>query len=261
MKIDILLCMTGFLPMVTSFLPSATVVLSSSRRPADETSKSPPRHAATILQLQLEKTDDEWRESLTPDQYYVLREEGTERPNSSPLNDVKEEGIFVCAGCGSPLFETSTKFESGTGWPSFYAPINGKAVELSTDFKLILPRTEVSCATCSGHLGHVFGDGPEPTGQRFCMNGVAMKFQSQAENPDWTAQVQAQSVNDPYRLSGMQIVPGILINGVMGSLFFQSFVARLETTGLTSPLDIFPLFPAVYFGVQAVQACNRLKLT
>jgi peptide-methionine (R)-S-oxide reductase len=211
--------------------------------------------------LQLAITDQEWRDRLTPDQYYVLREQGTERPNSSSLNDIKEDGTFVCAGCGSPLFVTATKYESGTGWPSFYSPVDQEAVKLSTDFKLIVPRTEVSCATCSGHLGHVFDDGPQPTGQRFCMNGVAMKFQSDIDHPELASQIQERRRNSPYRLSALQVLPGIFINGVMGSLFFQSFVARMELTGFTSPLDIFPLIPAVYFGVQAVQACARLKLT
>jgi peptide-methionine (R)-S-oxide reductase len=206
-------------------------------------------------------TDEEWRDRLTPDQFYVLREQGTERPHSSPLNEIKEAGTFVCAGCGSPLFVTSTKYESGTGWPSFYSPVYQDAVTLSTDFKLIVPRTEVSCTTCSGHLGHVFDDGPQPTGQRYCMNGSAMKFQSDAEHPELASQIQERSIATPYRLSASQVLPSVLINGVMGGLFFQSFVARLETTGMTSPLDVFPLIPAVYFGVQAVQACNRLKLT
>jgi len=205
--------------------------------------------------------EEEWRERLTPDQFYVLWEQGTEPPYSSPLNDVKEAGTFVCAGCESPLFATSTKFESGTGWPSFHSPVYQDAVTLSTDFKLILPRTEVSCTTCSGHLGHVFDDGPPPTGQRYCMNGSAMKFQSDSDHPKLASQVQERSITMPYRLSALQVVPSVLLNGVMGGLFFQSFMARIDTIGITSPLDIFPLLPAMYFGVQAVQACNRLKLT
>ncbi len=121
------------------------------------------------------KTDAEWRKELTPEQYQVLRKEGTERPNSSPLNDEKRAGTFHCAACDQALFESETKYESGTGWPSFYAPIEG-AVGTSTDFKIIFPRTEVHCARCGGHLGHVFDDGPPPTGKRYCMNGVAMTF-------------------------------------------------------------------------------------
>ena len=117
----------------------------------------------------------EWRKRLTPAQYRILREEGTERPFSSPLDKEKRKGTFVCAGCGNELFSSATKFDSGTGWPSFYAPLRG-AVGTSTDFKLGYPRTEIHCADCGGHLGHVFKDGPKPTGLRYCMNGDAMKF-------------------------------------------------------------------------------------
>jgi peptide-methionine (R)-S-oxide reductase len=219
-------------------------------------------HGASSMRFAtVEKTVKEWRETLTPDQFHVLREEGTEPPNSSELNNVKEDGIFTCAGCGSPLFVTRTKYDSGTGWPSFYAPVDENAVALSTDFKLIVPRTEVSCATCGGHLGHVFDDGPQPTGQRFCMNGVAMKFQAAAQNPELAAQVEERTANAPYKLSVKQILPSLLINGITGGLFFQAFLNRMETTGLTSPVDLFPIVPAVYFGVQAAQACEKLKET
>jgi len=122
------------------------------------------------------KTEAEWRQTLTPEQFQVLRKHGTERPGSSPLNEEHREGVFVCAGCGEKLYSSGTKFDSGTGWPSFFAPIDG-AVETSTDYKLIYPRTEVHCKKCGGHLGHVFNDGPQPTGLRYCMNGVAMKFE------------------------------------------------------------------------------------
>ena len=120
-------------------------------------------------------SDAEWKRRLTPEQYRILREEGTERPYSSPLDKEKRAGTFVCAGCGNALFSSTTKFDSGTGWPSFYAPLRG-AIGTSTDFKLGYPRTEVHCADCGGHLGHVFRDGPKPTGLRYCMNGVAMRF-------------------------------------------------------------------------------------
>ena len=125
-------------------------------------------------------TEAEWRAKLTPEQFQVLRKHGTERPGSSPLNDEHRVGVFKCAGCGALLYRSETKFESGTGWPSFFAPIDG-AIETSTDFKLIYPRTEVHCHRCGGHLGHVFKDGPKPTGLRYCMNGVAMTFEPDAE--------------------------------------------------------------------------------
>ena len=121
------------------------------------------------------KSEAEWRAELSDAQFAVLRKEATEPPGSSPLNEEKRSGTFDCAGCGEPLFPSDTKYESGTGWPSFYAPID-EAVETRTDYKMVLPRTEVHCAKCGGHLGHVFNDGPAPTGQRFCMNGVAMTF-------------------------------------------------------------------------------------
>jgi peptide-methionine (R)-S-oxide reductase len=120
-------------------------------------------------------SDAEWRKRLTREQYYVLRQQGTERPYTSPLNAEKRKGTFVCAADGHPLYASSTKFESGTGWPSFWAPLPG-AVGTSTDWAIGVARTEVHCARCGGHLGHVFDDGPRPTGKRYCMNGDAMKF-------------------------------------------------------------------------------------
>jgi peptide-methionine (R)-S-oxide reductase len=120
-------------------------------------------------------TPEEWRKLLTPAQYAVLREQDTERAFTSPLNHEKRKGTFTCAGCDLPLFESSTKFDSGTGWPSFYAPIEG-AVKTETDYTFGMAREEVHCRRCGGHLGHVFDDGPPPTGLRYCINGVALEF-------------------------------------------------------------------------------------
>ncbi|WP_428487672.1 peptide-methionine (R)-S-oxide reductase MsrB [Rhodopila sp.] len=129
----------------------------------------------TVEAFPVQFSDEDWRHRLDPSQYNVLRKHATERAGTSSLNSEKRGGTFVCAGCGKALFASDTKFESGTGWPSFYEPLEG-AVETTEDRSLFMTRTEVHCAACGGHLGHVFSDGPRPTGQRYCMNGVAMAF-------------------------------------------------------------------------------------
>jgi peptide-methionine (R)-S-oxide reductase len=128
--------------------------------------------------FKIQKTESEWRKELTPEQFKVLRQHATERAGTSPLDKVYDEGTYECAGCGQPLFTSDTKYNSGTGWPSFYAPIEG-AIETTVDRSFFMVRTEVHCSRCGGHLGHVFSDGPRPTGQRYCMNGVSLNFVSE----------------------------------------------------------------------------------
>jgi peptide-methionine (R)-S-oxide reductase len=128
------------------------------------------------MQEAVAKTDAEWKADLTPEQYRVLRKAATERPFSGQYVHVKDRGVYRCAGCGAELFDSETKFDSGTGWPSFYQPVDRSAVEQRRDWRMLIPRTEVRCASCGGHLGHVFNDGPQPTGQRYCMNSCALKL-------------------------------------------------------------------------------------
>ncbi len=128
------------------------------------------------MSQKIQKSDAEWQNELDPLQHHVLRQHGTERPFTSPLNNEKRTGIFRCAGCGEPLFDSNTKYESGSGWPSFWAA-RDNAVDTSTDTSHGMVRTEVTCAKCGGHLGHLFPDGPRPTGNRYCMNGAALKFE------------------------------------------------------------------------------------
>lgn len=132
----------------------------------------------------VQKTDAEWRKELTPEQYYITRQHGTERPFSSPLNVEKRKGMYVCVSCEAPLFKSDTKYESGSGWPSFWQPLSPDAVTEHEDFSMLMRRIEIRCASCDAHLGHVFPDGPQPTGLRYCMNGTALKLMPEEDTGD-----------------------------------------------------------------------------
>ena len=125
----------------------------------------------------IDKSDEEWRKQLTPEQYRVMREKGTERPFTGDYYKTLDKGMYVCAGCGNPLFSSDTKFDSGTGWPSFFQPLTSESVRTEEDGSMFMKRTEVLCSRCDAHLGHVFDDGPQPTGDRYCMNSVSLKLQ------------------------------------------------------------------------------------
>ncbi|MBS1815209.1 MAG: peptide-methionine (R)-S-oxide reductase MsrB [Acidobacteria bacterium] len=135
--------------------------------------------AETTERKKVQKTEAEWRELLTPEQFHVLREKGTERAFTGALYENHDEGIYHCAGCNAPLFKSETKYESGSGWPSFYIPISADAVEAHEDNTFGMRRIEVTCATCGGHLGHIFPDGPRPTGMRYCINSASLSFEPQ----------------------------------------------------------------------------------
>ncbi len=158
-----------FLKLGLTALPVVGVAACTRWSRADETK--------ALSHFEIQRTDSEWRELLTPAQFDVLRKEATERPFTSALNAQKARGRYLCAGCQLPLFSSEAKYDSGTGWPSFYDALP-EAVGFRTDFKLLLPRTEYHCARCGGHQGHVFEDGPDPTGKRYCNNGVALSFEA-----------------------------------------------------------------------------------
>ena len=225
---------------------------------------SPSRQGEEGITFPIQKTDEEWKDLLTPEQYYVLRREGTETPGASPLNRIKagtDRGTFRCAGCGSPLFVADTKYDSGTGWPSFFAPITSDAVALKTDYKLFLPRTECVCSQCGGHLGHVFEDGPEPTGQRYCMNGAAMTYTSDEESPELASEVQRRQQADPFRLSPQQIVPSIVVNGLITAFFVSSFLSGTtdqQQQQQMSPIAVLTIVPALYYGFLTTKNISKL---
>ncbi len=161
------------------FVTLAVVACSPGQRSSDHSEETTMEQDDSFP---ISKSEEEWREMLSEDEYYILREQGTEPAGSGDLLDVKENGVYTCAGCGRELFHSDAKFHSGTGWPSFWEPISGSAVEERPDPGLLGTRTEIICAQCGGHLGHVFEDGPEPTGLRYCINSLALDFEKQDQS-------------------------------------------------------------------------------
>lgn len=166
--------------LIIAFIFTSTVLLAPSCAQQSK-QKSKTSNHKTTMKDKITKSDSEWKKELTENEYKVLRQKGTERAFSNEFWDNKEEGTYLCAACGNPVFSSDSKFESGTGWPSFYEPINESAVETESDRSLGMLRTEVHCQRCGGHLGHVFDDGPQPTGMRYCVNSVAMDFKKKED--------------------------------------------------------------------------------
>ena len=222
------------------------------------------------------KTPEEWKSLLDEESFRVLREAGTEPPFTSHLNNVKSSdvGTFVCKGCGNPLFPAASKYDSGTGWPSFSYPVDNSsnnnnnddddAIEYRVDFAAILPRIECLCNSCGGHLGHVFEDGPQPTGLRYCMNGASMEFvqdqtaQSSSETTtDAVVVAAADATNVNVKLPLPVVLPGVVLNLGIAGLFLASFVNH----GMVlEPSATFPLGVAAYYGYSAMVGLSRTNL-